>query len=116
MKITKEIQAQAQELTQEIIIKSWEDLEFKNELIRDPLQTLKKLKGKTINLPENTSLVVEDQSDNNIIYLNIPRQVDLNDFELNDEQLELVSGGESPILITGLVIVTVLALKNLIPK
>lgn len=46
-----------------------------------------------MNLVENERLIVEDQSNTDIIYLNIPQKINLENFELTDEQLELVSGG-----------------------
>ena len=40
-----------------------------------------------------TNLRIEDQTDANTIYLNIPRSVDLDSVELSEQELEAVSGG-----------------------
>ena len=37
--------------------------------------------------------ITDDQSKQHVIYLNIPRKLDLNDFELTDEEMEMVAGG-----------------------
>ena len=84
------------ELMQTIVQKSWEDSDFKNQLIKNPIGTIEKLTGKNANLPENRRMVVEDQTDASIIYLNIPMQPDLNEIELTEDQLEFVSGGSTP--------------------
>ena len=36
---------------------------------------------------------MEDQSDSNKIYLNIPQKIDFENLELSEEQLEKVAGG-----------------------
>ena len=42
----------------------------------------------------NTNFIVEDQSDADIIYINIPKDPHSETMELTDEQLDQVSGGE----------------------
>jgi hypothetical protein len=97
MEITKE-----QELFQNIVQKAWEDNSFKQALITNPLQAIKDLTGEELNLPKDKTLVVRDQTDKNVVYINIPAKVELDDVELNEEQLDIVTGGgegEDPILI-----------------
>lgn len=77
--------------------KAWEDKTFKKELIADPINTIEKLTGKRINLPKGKTLVVKDQTDETVVYINIPAKLNLDDVELNEEQLEAVAGGaDSP--------------------
>ena len=95
---TMKKQAMAQDVMNNIIVKCWEDENFKNELMANPLETLEKFTGHPVNLPEGKRLVVKDQSeDKDVIYLNIPAEPDLENLELTDEQLELVSGASTPV-------------------
>jgi len=70
---------------------SWNSPEFKTRLISNPSSTIEEVVGHKI--PTDSHFVVEDQSDESIIYLNIPRKVDIDTLELTDEQLEMVAGG-----------------------
>ncbi len=97
-----EKQKEANELLQQIITKAWEDEAFKQDLISSPESAIEKATGKNINLKDNDSIVVEDQTNPDIIYLNIPRKVEIDELELTEEQLELVAGGLAPIVVYGL--------------
>ncbi|QVY64636.1 NHLP leader peptide family RiPP precursor [Polaribacter sp. Q13] len=88
MEITK-----SQKLLQSIIQKAWEDEAFKQELIANPVKVIEELTGEKINLPEDKTLVVKDQTDDSVIYINIPAKLNLDDVELTEEQLEAVAGG-----------------------
>ncbi len=103
MKITQVQQEKVENFYKGIIDKSWESDTFKASLIANPKATIKEFTGKEA-LPDNINVVVEDQSDSNVIYLNIPRQVDMGDLELSDEQLEQVAGG---LVVTGTVVAIV---------
>jgi len=97
MELTKE-----QKLFQSIVQQAWEDDVFKQELIANPLKAIKELTGEELNLPEGKTLVVRDQTDADVVYINIPAKVELDDVELNEEQLDIVTGGgegEDPIII-----------------
>ena len=94
-----EKQKKAQEFLQNIITEAWENETFKQELINSPVETLNAFTGKTANLPNDKKLVVVDQTNPNYIYLNIPSKPNLDDMELNDEQLEMVSGGTDEVLV-----------------
>ena len=83
-----------QELLNILIKKSWEDNNFKERLKNNPTEVIKEVTGKEVSLVNNNSIVVEDQTDTNTIFLNIPRPMNSDNMELTDEQLELVSGGE----------------------
>jgi uncharacterized protein YlzI (FlbEa/FlbD family) len=78
----------------EIVQKAWEDDQFKSNLMTNPIETIEKFTGNKINLPEGKTLVVKDQTDEAMVYLNIPRKVNFDNLELTDEQLEAVAGGE----------------------
>jgi len=95
MKLTKQ-QQEAQQLTNTIISKCWEDEAFKKELISSPIKAIEKLTGHPVNLPEGVKIVVNDQTDPSFSHINIPAKVDFDsmDMELTDEQLEIVAGGE----------------------
>ena len=78
-----------------MIQKAWEDAEFKKELTANPLNAIEKLTGVRLNLPEDKTIVVRDQTDESTIYINIPAKQEMDDVELNEEQLEAVAGGRS---------------------
>jgi hypothetical protein len=88
-----------QKMYGEIVQKAWEDTQFKNDLMVNPVETIEKFTGNKFNLPEGQTLVVKDQTDESTVYLNIPRKVNFDDLELTDEQLESAAGGEVGITI-----------------
>lgn len=51
-----------QKLYAEIVQKAWEDAEFKNELVANPMGTIEKFTGGKLNLPEGKTIVVRDQN------------------------------------------------------
>jgi hypothetical protein len=44
-------------------------------------------------MPEGINIIVEDQTSSSNIYMNIPAKPNYENFELTDEQLEVVAGG-----------------------
>jgi len=85
---------QEQKTYAEIVQKAWEDAAFKKELIANPVDAIEKMTGKKLDLPAGKRIVVRDQSDTSAIYINIPAAPQhVSDTELNEEQLEAVSGG-----------------------
>lgn len=90
--ITLEQQKLGTELMNTLVQKSWESSSFKNELIANPIATIKSATGYSYS-PE-TNVVIEDQADDSFIYLNIPRKINPDTLELTDEQLEMISGGD----------------------
>ncbi len=86
-------QKKSQELLQKIIYKAWEDETFKQELSVNPIDAIEKATGERINLPEGKTLIVKDQTDESIVYINIPTEPNMDDLELSEEQLEAVAGG-----------------------
>lgn len=92
--ITLEQQQKGQELMRTLVEKALENANFKEQLIKTPELAIQEITGKSFTLPENKRLIVEDQTDESIIYLNIPAVYNLDEFELSDEQLNHVAGGE----------------------
>jgi len=97
MKLTEQ-QQKSQELLQTIIHKAWNDEVFKQELINNPIAAIKKATGKQVDLPEGKTLIVKDQTDTSIIYINIPAEPNLEDMELSETQLEAIAGGRKGFL------------------
>ena len=90
--ITQEQQVRGQKLTSDLVQKAYENTLFKERLIRNPAETIEDFTGNK--LQKNVSIVVEDQTNLNHIYLNIPAKRKMDEIELTDEQLEMISGGE----------------------
>ena len=95
MKVTLEQQNKGQALYNELIQKAWESASFKEQLVANPEAAIAEHLGKEVSASGNEKkLVVEDQTDESVIYLNIPAKPDLNDLELTDEELQMISGGD----------------------
>lgn len=90
MELTK-----GQELFKTVVAKAWEDADFKQLLISNPLEAIEKLTGERLNIPEGKKLVVHDQTDESSVYINIPVEQCIDDMELTEEELEIVAGGGS---------------------
>ena len=97
--ITDEQQIESEEILKTLIKKSWNSSEFKNEFLKNPNEIISREMGKDFSLPEGQELVVEDQTDESTIFINIPRPASyMDELQLTDEQLECVSGGEGVVL------------------
>nr|WP_294924935.1 hypothetical protein [uncultured Flavobacterium sp.] len=92
--ITIEQQQKGAELMKSLIEKAWENATFKDQFVENPVAAIKEFTNKEFTMPENKRLVVEDQTDNSIIFLNIPSKPNYSEIELTDEQLDIVAGGE----------------------
>ena len=93
MKVTLEQQKKGQELYKELVQKARESAMFKEQLVNNPKKVISEITGNS-KFNDKVNIIVEDQTDTNTIYLNIPRKLDAGNLELTDEQLEMVSGGE----------------------
>jgi hypothetical protein len=82
-----------EEVLRLIISKAWEDIDFRKNLIADPIVAIENLTGAKIILPEGKTLVVNDQTDKSKVYMNIPVEPSIEDIELSEEQLEIIAGG-----------------------
>lgn len=87
-----------QKLNAQVVQKAWEDTTFKTELMANPVEMIEKLTGHKISLPEGQKLVVVDQMDESTVYFNLPRKINVESLELNEEQLEQIAGGITPFL------------------
>lgn len=103
-----EKQKQGAELLNSLVEKAWIDNDFKGQLIENPTKTINDFTGKNFIMPVNKKIVVEDQSNESIIYLNIPAEPNLDELELSDEQLEQVAGGIIPAILAGIAVCQIL--------
>src|SRR5690242_5379726 len=90
--ITLEKEKKGYDLINKIIEKSIENPTFKKELLNNPHAAIESVYGSAIS--KKMDIVVEEQSNPSYIYMNIPPQPNMEEMELTDEQLEIVSGGE----------------------
>ena len=95
MKIKQKSIEEGQNLFQELVEKAWDSTSFKNQLISNPKSVITEVSGKDLKLLQDKKIVVEDQTDKSIIYLNIPAKLTLDDLELTDKQMEVMSGGDN---------------------
>lgn len=86
-----------QKILDAIVKKAWEDPTFKNDLITRPVTTIESFLRHPIHLPEGKKIAFVDQTDSSTIFINIPAEVNMEDVELNEEQLDIVSGGDGDI-------------------
>lgn len=75
-----------------IINKAWIDDNFRQDLVNNPKDIIVATTGEFV--PDEVKLVVADQTDPTIIYINIPPKPNFDNMELSEEQLEQVAGGE----------------------
>ena len=75
-----------------LLDKVYKEPEFKAELIKSPLATIEKFVGKKYENTNGVKIVVEDQSNPDYVYLNIPTNR-LDNGELTMEELEAIVGG-----------------------
>jgi len=81
--------------------KAWTDKTFLRKLVKNPIQTLNSFTGKKGTLPSGKVLIVEDQTNPDHIYLNIPaKPVNADDAELNEDQLDTITGAGSQSKVT----------------
>ncbi|MDR6759851.1 hypothetical protein J2Y38_000030 [Flavobacterium sp. 2755] len=88
MELTKE-----QKVLESIVKKAWSDPVFKDNLIKGPVETIENFLGHPIHLPEGKTIAFVDQSSSSTIFINIPAEPNMEDVELNEEQLDIISGG-----------------------
>lgn len=91
-----------QDLYYKLISQSWKDESFKKSLLSNPISTIENFIERPISLESGKQkIIVEDQSNSNIIYLNIPERPNFSELELTEEQLEMVAGGSTPLCVVG---------------
>jgi len=89
MELTKE-----QKVFQSVLQKAWEDNNFRERLVEDPINTIESFAGVKIKLPKGKTLIVNDQTDSSKVYFNIPDEPTMDNMELGEEQLEAIAGGK----------------------
>lgn len=89
-------------IVNDLVTKSINDSKFKAEFINDPKGVIES--SYQFKIYDNIKLIVEDQSDESVIYLNIPRIPEINELELTEEELEQVAGGATPAVYVGAVL------------
>jgi hypothetical protein len=95
MKLTND-----QEILQSVVKKAWKDPAFKSSLIQNPVATIENYLGHPIHLPTGKNLAFVDQTDSTTIFINIPAEPNMEDMELNEEALDIISGGEGvPVMV-----------------
>lgn len=73
--------------------KAWKDKLFLHSLVKEPIKTLNDFTGEKGVLPIGKKLVVEDQTNPNQIFLNIPaKPVNYYSSELKEEELDKITG------------------------
>lgn len=82
-----------QQIIQMVISKAWENVEFRKELLTNPVEVIKGLTGVDVVLPEGKELVIVDQTDKSKVYVNIPAEPEMDNLELTEDQLEAIAGG-----------------------
>jgi hypothetical protein len=96
MEYTIEQQKKGAELLQTLVQKAWESTTFKEQLINNPVAAIEQVTGKDIKDLGDKKIIVEDQTDESVIYINIPAKISLSELELTEEQLEQIAGGITP--------------------
>ena len=97
--ITQEQQNKGAEFMQALVQKAWDNANFKDQLVKNPIATIEEFTGKSFIIPEGKKIVAEDQTDDSIIYFNIPAEPNFSELDLTEEQLEMISGGITPTFI-----------------
>lgn len=96
MDITLDQQEKGAELLKTLAQKAWDSASFKEELIKNPVATIEKVTGKNLSSLDKR-VIVDDQTDESVIYFNIPAKINVNELELTEEQLEMIAGGLTPL-------------------
>lgn len=94
---TTEQQEKGAELLKALAQKAWENAAFKEELIKNPIAAIEQITGKDITNFADKRIVVDDQTNESVIYFNIPAKVNISELELTEEQLEMIAGGATPL-------------------
>jgi hypothetical protein len=88
-------QTKGQKILRQVITEAWSNPTFKEQLMANPLEAIEGLTGVSLDVPSGKRIEVRDQTDESTVYINIPAEVDVDDIELTEDQLEIISGGGS---------------------
>lgn len=83
-----------QQVLNSIVQKAWKDPAFKTDLIANPKATMETFLGHPMSLPADKNICFVDQTDSSTVFINIPAEPNMDDMELDENQLDIVSGGE----------------------
>jgi hypothetical protein len=96
-----EQQQKGKELLANLTQKAWESSAFKEQLINNPVAAIGEITGKDVSFLNDRKIVVQDQTDSSVIYINIPAQPNIDDMQLTEEELEMIAGGVTPFYVAG---------------
>lgn len=92
----QEVKANQDKFLNAVYSLAWENEAFKQQLISDPVDTIKKATDGAVDLT-GKKVQVNDQTDSSTLYLNIPQNPKNmtipEDVELTEKELEVVAGG-----------------------
>lgn len=88
-----------QNFLQDLAKKVREDATFKKNPLENPLKTIEGFSGYRIIIPQDKKIAIVDQTDPSIIFVNLPAEKSTTDVELNEEQLDIISGGTGDIVV-----------------
>jgi hypothetical protein len=95
------VSEEKKELVRAVILKALKDASYKERLVNNPMDAIKELYP-DFYVGGNKKLVVVDQSDKDTYFVNVSHlsyilfDGDLDEFELTEEELEMVAGGATP--------------------
>lgn len=75
------------------LIKAWEDEQFKEALVANPLDVIEKLTGERLNFKKAITITAFETTNPNSFELELPAYLETGDVELNEKELEMVTGG-----------------------
>ena len=87
-----------QDFLQNLAKKAQQDVQFKKNLLENPVAGIEVFLGKRIIIPQDKKVVIVDQTDPSTIFINLPAVYNTDDYntddvELDEEQLDIVAGG-----------------------
>lgn len=86
---------QVQDVISTALIKAWEDEQFKEELIASPIETIERLTGERLSFKEKIKITAFETTNPESFELELPADPPFINMELNEEELEMVTGGSS---------------------
>ena len=86
---------QVQDVISTALIKAWEDEQFKEQLIASPIETIERLTGERLSFKEKIRITAFETTNPESFELELPGYLASDDKELNEEELEMVTGGGS---------------------
>ena len=82
-----------QDFLQNLAKKAQQDVQFRKNLLENPVAGIEGFLGKRLIIPQDKKVVIVDQTDPSTIFINLPSVHDTEDVELNEDMLDIVAGG-----------------------